>query len=868
MKKYRNVKLTQKKKAILAALIFTGCMAISSSSLAEESPYLDVVDVKYDNNPFAQLTFMRQGYGIGTAGKTGKEWIVEPSKYNLDEKLINAMVKGTSYWSEMLGAGAKNTLPWQIFVHVNYDRNAYAMPVSFISDGKKIDVKPELLYVKSQIVNNYKLDALTYEKAKTGVLPAGHYGYSDIEIGAYIGANRKEAINGWWVDTDTVLPTNEQAADFAATIRHELGHALGMLAARTIQGTKAFIVKNITDKTSWTLHLYDENGNQAKAGRQIVTTKMFNELKQKDPSLQPEDFFMVDDKVDTSGKGYAFFRGENVTEVLDGAKFFGISGLPVNGWEDGMFDGSHLHTAGMMSHRPYSNYTSLLEVELGVMQDLGYTIDRKALFGRSIYVNGEDIINNQGYFARNDQGTAYLTNTFSQVPLGIGLHIYGSNNTVTQSGNILTKGIGATGVRVDGAGNTLTIPANTTISADGYRGNGVLIAYGNGQNVNHAGTVTANGDKGTGIRFDFGSSSNGALDEYRGSYIRYKRFVSGYNEKEPAKAGTIIKADNLVLTDMNFNQYNSNNQELNGAMVDNYNLSGTLVGMENAIYIGKNAFVKNININDGASLQGNIVSDWKQFGDEACEGAYDGDGQNLDVLRIQYNGNYGKNGYEYSMYIPDLVTNLNFNNKNMSYNGNIIGEDNMKMNVTGGRLNYGGKADVVKVTVANKAELRGGTYNLKDMSADLAPDFEDDNTGNLYNLGTIGAASQDSEMSIKGNLVSKGVLAGYAGGEKGQIVVSGTANVEGSMISIDNALPGDKMTVLKADSITGTIGNADESYAASGMLSTTGTVSGNEIKVQTVASNNLGDIDSTQQAAYNAMTDMYKQLSDTGDDRI
>ena len=130
-----------------------------------------------------------------------------------------------------------------------------------------------------------------------------------------------------------------------------------------------------------------------------------------------------------------------------------------------MFDGSDLQTAGMMSHRKYSNYTTFLEVELAVMQDLGYQIDRKAFYGRSIYGNGGNIVNNQGYFARNADGTDYLANTYSLVPLGVGLHIYGSDNKVTQNVDIMTKGTGAVGVRVDGTGNTLIVPERTKVSA-------------------------------------------------------------------------------------------------------------------------------------------------------------------------------------------------------------------------------------------------------------------------------------------------------------------------------------------------------------------------------------------------------------------
>ena len=49
------------------------------------------------------------------------------------------------------------------------------------------------------------------------------------------------------------------------------------------------------------------------------------------------------------------------------------------------------------------------------------------------------------------------------------------------------------------------------------------------------------------------------------------------------------------------------------------------------------------------------AQDWKHFGEEASEGSYLG-------LAIQYGKDKrGEKGYAYSNYIPDLVTNLNFN---------------------------------------------------------------------------------------------------------------------------------------------------------------------------------------------------------------
>ncbi|MBR1697418.1 MAG: autotransporter outer membrane beta-barrel domain-containing protein, partial [Anaerovibrio sp.] len=415
--------------------------------------------------------------------------------------------------------------------------------------------------------------------------------------------------------------------------------------------------------------------------------------------------------------------------------------------------------------------------------------------------------------------------------------------------------------------NTLIIPEDTEIHADGKRGNGVLIAYGRNQTVEQAGTVTAKGNGGVGIRFDFGSSTNGAGDEYRGSYIRYLRGVNSHSSK--AEPGTINSAENLDLTSIKPKHYNASNDELEGPLVDNYNLTGQLVGEEAAIYIGKNAFVKNININNGASIQGDIISDWKQFDDDACEGSYDGDGKKRDVLRIQYYSNYGKNGYDYITYIPDLVTNLNFNNNNMTYNGNITGEDNMKMNVIGGILNYNGKANVVNVTVAKNAELYVGDYKVNDMSKNMATGFSDDTTGQVINHGTIGAANGETSMNIKGKLVSDGSLQAYERGTQGQIKVDGDANIEGSTVLAEASLPGEDTIVLETTgSISGSITNDKYNpYAFSAMLNTTGAVEGNKLIVYAYANNNLVGADPQQVEAYYAMSNMFDHLYHNGDKR-
>ena len=855
----RARKFLRKRFCMLTAAILTGLSALPSHAFADDTVDVPVEIVYHNGEKFAEISFFPAGVGLGKEDY----WFIAPAQYTLSEKLQKATVSSTTYWTGMIGDRAKNKDTWTLYVTTNEEQNASAGSSAVRATGVKNEFVAYEEFVKKQIQHGKELSVIDqdYIDDHGTNLPAGDYGYSRIYIGKYMGAERTKgdgaADYGWWVDTDTLLPTNEQAADFVGTFRHELGHALGinLLTEDTVLYGETYSMMNrwMTSKETWQTHLMDQAGKMAKPGMVIAKSSDLPE------GYSTKDVFLVDGDITNDGKGYAYFVGDNVREVLDGATFFGRSAIPVKGWGSSGFDGSHLQTAGMMSHRPYSNYTTFLEVELAVMQDIGFGIDRRAYFGRSVYGNGLTINNTNGYFARNSDGTAYLANTYSTVPLGVGLHIYGSNNTVTQSANILTRGTGAAGVRVDGMGNTLVIPENTEIHADGYRGNGILIAYGSGQTVNQAGTVTASGRGGTGIRFDFGSSTNGADDEYRGSYIRYKREVQ-------KGTGAITEVKNLDITDMKVNQYNAASNELNGAMVENYNLSGTLVGGENAIYIAKNAFVKNINVNEGASIRGNITSDWKHFGEEASEGSYLG-------LTIQYGENKrAEQGYPYSVYIPDLVTNLNFNT-DITYTGNIIGEDNMKIFVNGGKLHYGGNADVVSVQVAKGATLIGGNYILHEQNP--AAGFTDDATGKLINHGTL-VPSADRDMTVTGNLDSDGTFAliTHSYGQQARKIdvaknngVGGIARITGTKIvnvEEQSYLPGQSYTFLAADTIIGTMGSVAGDYF-SGFLNINNIGGGN---VTLGRANNLGALDSNQAAVYNSLDTIYNNTGTAGRGRV
>jgi uncharacterized protein with beta-barrel porin domain len=554
-----------------------------------------------------------------------------------------------------------------------------------------------------------------------------------------------------------------------------------------------------------------------------------------------------------------YFAGDNVTEVLDGRTFTRadgqqISGIPINLWEDNIPDFAHIELErNVMSHQHYRSYANFTEAELAIMQDIGYDIDRKNFYGRSIYNDGLTLTNYQG-FSKRENGE--YVDGYNNATFGIGLHVYGSNNTITQAGNIFSNGEGAAGIRVDGINNTITVPKGTEIHADGSDSDGILIAYGKNHNVNIEGTVTATGENSNALSFNFGSNIAGSDTEYRGSFMRYIKNISNneiYNAYNPGFTEIIHPNDMLTFTD-------KENGDLNAPMVNTANISGKLVADSAksgyAIYIDSSAFVDTINLNDGAELTGGIMSQWKHFMPDFAMLDYatnplvefNEQGQPIriiDSLRLRYNGKE----YLYTKYIPDLVTKLNFNNS-MTYDGDIFGWDNIKMNVNG-NLIYGGAANVVSVNVANGAKLFGGNFTVNDMTAKMAEGFTDDTTGKFFNHGTI------SGLTINGNLVSDGILSD----EAGVINVNGAANVEGSTATAKNLLPNETKNILTAtNGVTGNLKNSQTPTEISALLSETSNVENNSVVVTAHASNNIGVLNSEQSQAFFALDNMSTAL--------
>ena len=275
------------------------------------------------------------------------------------------------------------------------------------------------------------------------------------------------------------------------------------------------------------------------------------------------------DDTEENMQAYIFSKGclKNYSVNIDPWSETKVLGLPVNPIEGGA-ELSHIELRNSsMSHQYYRNWTTLMEAELAVLKDLGYTnVELRDFFGKSYYLDNITDTFSTGYGEWN--GTNY--NGYSTITNGIGLHIYGNNDIITQNSNTLSSGKAAIGTRIDGTNDTYTLN-NSLIDVKGDDSIGVAVTWGKGHNVNidSGSTVIASGKNGIGVSFDFGKNRLGALNNDKGSYSFYR-----FSLKENRTPSV----------------------ETQGALIENFNVEGTVNGSKAAIYTSENAYVKNINI--------------------------------------------------------------------------------------------------------------------------------------------------------------------------------------------------------------------------------------------------------------------------------
>ena len=695
------------------------------------------------------------------------------STYTLSPWQKDAVLYGINYWEQVLGGSFTNKSALPVNVITLDGFNAFTQNYVNIDSAKGV------------IENAFAKGILE------GYTASDNEALTAIEIGRVLYPPEE-------AEQVYLTPLNQlsggKIGTLAVTMIHELGHSLG-LECYLQKDSYHFWADTSGTKSLYNSHLYDWRGVQAVPGLELKTVNH---------TPSGNNYFDLPGREDVyydSERKLPYFAGDQVAQVLAGAKLAVYSlggyklnqepvpGIPVNSveisaWgaynpvtgEGELVDLCHLELRNsLMSHQFFRNYQTFMEAELAVLQDLGYKIDLRNFYGRSIYNNGLNLTNTSPYYARNTAGNAYLTGIPNQMDYGIGLHLYGDNNTVYQAADLLAGGRAGVGIRVDGQGNNVTVNSGTRVQADGLNGNGILVAFGKNHNLTLApgSTVTAAGSGGIGAAFDFGVSPLGYGNGARASYAS-------------RNAGDFENASDIGV---------------DGPLVDTFMINGSLSGSSAAIHMAPNAYVRNITIGDGAHVSGAITNEWLyDYPDILAYGeiaVYTGKAMpEVDTWFCrQYFG-------------PDeLTTRLSFaNSSGLTYSGNITGLKNTRLSFAAGTTEYTGTAQVLSTQVAAGASLTGSGSFILETPGDpaahtldyqmLPPGTSHDayrarqlqKVGLFTNAGTLAPTTGD--ITIKGDLVSTGTFgAVLASPTKANAVkVSGSADVTGSKLSLTGTI--------------------------------------------------------------------------------
>ena len=725
------------------------------------------------------------------------------------------------------------------------EQQAIANGISYVKDllGQPVETPTIRLFLGAAVINNAAAASDTMANSNTAL---GNYfllkdGVPDnYKFNSSIDANGEETINadtcvwiwprdtGWDASDVGNLSRNIDTQSMSSVIVHELFHALGMsynqYRTKTEDGNTSYKIgvdKNTNNANLFTLHSYDVYDRQAHVGDEIV---YINTAEKESITPEAGKFYMyLSDGYTANGSPIhtydsgCYFYGENVGNVLtigsEKAQLafpvdssITVPGLPLNG-DEGYPELSHIELQNsFLSHQYFRNWSVPMEAELAMMQDLGYTIDRRNFFGFSVYNDNLTLENNNGYFARikDEAGNwIYDTNTPNTQDWGVGLHVYGQNNTITQKGNLLAYGDYAIGIRLDGTqDNVLNLKSNVT--ANGKGGNGIAVTWGRNHTVNieQNASVKATGENGVALRFDFGHNDIGddvASSEIVGSYIYYTNY-------RHTDWGIIFPKAKLLTA-------------LNGPLVKQCNINGAIEGSAASIYISKNAYVKEININDGASITGNIISEWNPKGMWFSES---------DPVFLENRLPANEDG----------LTKININ-RDLTFTNNIIGGESLVLNVATNKAFTSGQnlpstyslrtlstastestpiVDVYRINVNSGATYNNGAnLSVRDTSepsssTDGAITIDGgtfNNSGNLIvgnGQGTISVTNNGSfTQNAAGTLTT--AIDGSGNSTKIALANGGTASLNGTLNIIpEKDFYGSQQTInLLADSSTGSL---------------------------------------------------------------
>ncbi len=682
---------------------------------------------------------------------------------NFDEDELNAIIEGGIIWDSLLRNN--QTRPVRFMVNTINEENAFCGSdyVEVYTDETKTATE-DYLKTSTNAVINGKEFILSKEQEKyyqeTGKIFDG-----SMSVG--FASGHSETGKNYNNDTAKYALYNSSDDYLMNTVMHETVHGLGFITGATayINGSKtnyfsepAFngigkIIPEKSDKiTIWDRYLRVNDGK-----KEIETSRGMIVIVNPDDSA--ENYGINKDYVFDAVHNSPYFVGPKTMQVLSGAtdeelkgkteeekieycqniiktagglknyssyyddeqEYPTVFGLPIHPTDNEKSpDLSHTELRNSyMSHQQYRNWTTFMEAELAALIDLGYSINLSDYFGKSYYLNNiTDTLTGNYNFTKD---------------YAIGVHVYGDNSTITQTGNITLIGDGSFGAKIEGINNNYILDGNN-IEVSGNNSIALGASYGKNHEITleNNSTVKSTGKNSVAVSFDFGKNVLSENAAQEGSYIT--------NEQ---------KADEEVSID------------LQGALVENFNVRGNIIAngeSTTAIYISDNAWVKNINIEEGANIEGDIISEWNSV--------YSG----LHAL-VQAPNN------------ETLFTNLNFNNYNKVFEYDINGTtyttnpdgskiyyNTLLMNVTGNlglndsnidvySLNNDGVIDIlgrVNLSTLSKYENVTGTGNINlnqggllNLSANVQ---NIQNTLN-FNSGTLNLINNNITQTTVNNLV-------------------------------------------------------------------------------------------------------------------
>ena len=626
------------------------------------------------------------------------------STYNLTNNQMNALFDAAKKWTE----------------YINFDPND--LPIYKIYTSNELNASALSPY--SRVIGEpYKYTLIDSMMTNKKIIPIEDYPMPDGDGLIEVGIGLIEKYPMWSNYDGPTAVFKDPLPDIYTTMIHEMYHSIGLSSGamqyKIKEGDNRFYFgKDATSPLAiWDSYLKIYTGAVspsatynpqveivAKGGVPIKIDNFgageFNIYKYSPYFTGPATMKVLtglEDKTVAEMEAYLMSKGgmKNYSSYYDyNEQYPSVLGLPVNVIELGRPELSHIELQNsFMSHQDYQNWVILMEAELAVLKDLGYDVDLRKYFGQSYYLDNVTANFTRGY-GGTWNGTTYSGR--SQTESGIGLHIYGDNNVITQTSNILSDGNYTIGTRIDGVNNNYTLNSGYKVDTAGKGSIGIAAMWGKNHtiNLNSGSSVTATGEGGIAASFDFGKNVMGSLNDDRGSYSSYEM-----SEDKNVKAETALQ----------------------GALVENFDIAGTLKGEKASIYISENAHVKNINIINGSTITGDIISQWNSIESGTNMYVQDSSGNPVtgdDLSKIYF-------------------TNLNFvgdgvDPYNGSFSDNISGANDifntLKMNIQeNGTLDFGNTTDKKTINV----------YNIT-------------NNGIINLVGNTSIATQEQESSIAG----------------------------------------------------------------------------------------------------------------------